>query len=90
MSILECHRNQPIMYCAALALSLFLDGARANLSLDHAALILSVIARASGSEAELRTSISIIMLLMVPIDSSRQELSNGCHIIILSNFDLIY
>ena len=23
------------------------------------------------------------------IDSSRQELSNGCHIVILSNFDLI-
>jgi len=26
---------------------------------------------------------------MVPIDSSRQELSNGCYIVILSNFDII-
>jgi hypothetical protein len=28
--------------------------------------------------------------MMVLIDSSRQELSNGCHIVILSNFDIYH
>ena len=32
----------------------------------------------------------IILLMMVPIDSSRQELSNGCLIVILSNFDFYH
>jgi len=27
--------------------------------------------------------------MMVPFDSSRQELSNGCHIVFCSKFDLI-
>ena len=44
----------------------------------------TVIARASGSEAELCL---LPLIMMVPIDSSRQELSNGCHFVFWSNFD---
>ena len=69
------HRNQPIMYCAALVLSLFLDGARNNTVIDHAALILSVFAtRPQGEELRLYT----LIVTMVPIDSSRQELLSAC------------
>ena len=53
---LYCGRccSQPIMYFAALVLSLFNDGARANLSFYFAALILSVFAtRPQGEELRL-------------------------------------
>ena len=59
-------------------------------TLDHAAFNIVCILRGRAvARAELRLCISIVMLMMVPFDSSRQELSNGCHIVILSNFDLI-
>ena len=54
-------------------------------TLDHAALMLSVIAtRPQGEELRL-----LPLIMMVPIDSSRQELSNGCHIAFLSKFGLV-
>ena len=49
---------------------------------------LSVFATRPQGE-ELRLLPLIIMLLMVPIDLSRKELSNGCRIVILVKFDLI-
>ena len=57
-------------------------------TLDHAALILSVFAtRPQGEELRL---LPLIIVLMVPFDSSRQELSNGCYIVIFSNFDVFF
>ena len=63
------------------------DGARANLSFYFAALTLSVFAtRPQGEELRLFT---LIVMMMVPFDSSRQQLSNGCHIVILVKFDIL-
>ena len=47
---------------------------------------LCILLATEGSDAAIIPAIMI--LLMVPIDSSRQELSNGGHIVFLSNFDL--
>ena len=64
--------------------SLLNDGARANLSCTCRILHLCILLATAGSDAAI-----IPFIMMVPIDSPRQELSNGCHIIFCSNFDLI-
>jgi len=67
------------------SLSLFWDFTRNYCHLDHAAFYISVFAtRPQGEELRL-----LPLIMMVPIDSSRQDLSNGCHIVFLSNFDLL-
>ena len=45
---------------------------------------LCILLATEGSDAAI-----ILLIMMVPIDSSRQELSNGCHIVLWSNFDLL-
>jgi len=78
----------PSLDHTALVLSLFNYGARANLSFYLAALYcLYLRVRPQGGRA---ASITVdIIAMMVPIDSSRQELSNGGHIVILVKFDRI-
>jgi hypothetical protein len=44
---------------------------------------LCILLATAGSDAAI-----IPVIMMVPFDSSRQELSNGGHIVICSNFDL--
>ena len=86
---LYCGRccSQPFMYFAALVLSLLNDGAR-NYCHSRSRCI-NIVCICDSTAGRGAASITLIMLLMVPIDSSRQELSNGCHIVILSNFDFI-
>ena len=43
----------------------------------------------ASDRRERRCDYTFDITMMVPIDSSRQELSNGCHIVFWSNFDLI-
>ena len=45
---------------------------------------LCILLATAGSDAAI-----LPFIMMVLIDSSRQELSNGCHIVFCSNFDLI-
>jgi hypothetical protein len=52
-------------------------------TLDHAALCCLYL-RLDRRERSCDYTLDIAM--MVPIDSSRQELSNGCHIVILVKF----
>src|SRR6056300_548566 len=81
------------------------DGAAVNPSLDHTALVLSLLNDGARNYCHSRSRcINVVcicdstagrgaailtLIMMVPIDSSRQELSNGCHIVILSKFDIL-
>ena len=68
-----------------LVLSLFLDFTVVNLSFYFVAFYVSVI----SSRVPPARAAFISFIMMVPIDSSRQELSNGCHIVIWSKFGLV-
>ena len=63
----------------------FLDGARNYChSRSRCINVVCICDSTAGRGAAILT-----LIMMVPIDSSRQELSNGCHIVILSKFDIL-
>ncbi len=82
--IVGCYCSQPIIRSHCILRSLFeiFDVTISSCTSPH--YIVCILLATAGSDAAI-----ILLIMMVPFDSSRQELSNGCHIVFCSNFDLI-